>query len=235
MNHMIHDGRVVKSFPERKKDDAIIENGYEPEDFGGNYWVARNIKGNRRIDRDARSLIAYVEGLVGNDVLPAQPKVCDVSCGPGNMVMDFRNHGFDAVGCEFSKAARDLGKEHFNMDIPFGDLRGQLPFLTDSFDFAYCVGVMTMIPKKDVPNACQELHRIINSGGLLHILLINPGMHGPRAGNEPHLTRMPHSEWNQHFLDAGLTDITADWRPQNFGIGVNPDPDFEFAKLYRKP
>ena len=208
MNHMIHDGRVVKSFPERKKDDAIIENGYEPEDFGGNYWVARNIKGNRRIDRDAKSLREYVHALVDNWMLPTNPKICDVSCGPGNMVLDFRKHGYDAVGCEFSRAAIALGKEHFNMEIPFGDLRGELPFLSNSFDFVYCIGVMTMIPKKSVPNACSELHRILKPGALLHVLLINPGMHGPRATNEPHLTRMPHEMPMSVFDPSGSIRIS---------------------------
>lgn len=222
---------IVQSLPERKKTPDIIQNGYNPEDFGEKYWMAPNRVGRRRIDRDAHSLRQYVSALVKDNLLPSNPRICDVSCGPGNMMVDFHKHGFRIMGCEFSEAARRLGLEHFDLKIPFGDLRAKLPFDDNSFDFVYCIGVMTMIPLKDVPNACRELNRIMAPGGLLHILLINPGQTGPRAGNEPHLTTLPHSDWNQHFIDAGLQDNTHVMPPQRFGIGIQKE--WDFAKLYR--
>ncbi|MGW8177652.1 MAG: class I SAM-dependent methyltransferase [bacterium] len=222
----------VKSLPERTKNKKIIEEGYNPEDFGTRYWMAPNRVGNRRIDRDAHSLRMYVQDLIRSGMLKDDPLVGDISCGPGNMVMDFRNNGFRAKGCEFSQAARALGRQHFGLEIPFGDLRGTIPFDSQEFDFVYCIGVMTMIPVKDVPNACRELHRVTIKGGLLHILLINPGQIGPRAANEPHLTTLPFSDWNQHFLDAGFTDVTDKSPPQEHGIGVSKE--WDFAKLYQK-
>lgn len=225
--------KPIKTLPIRQKTEEIIAKGYDESDFADNYWTELNVSGNRRIDRDAYSLRQYVKSLIDKEMLLPKPLICDVGCGPGNMVMDFRRNGYTCEGCEYSRSAIRLGKKHFDLNIPWADLRDSLPFGSDVFDFAYCIGVMTMIPLTSLQTSIAELTRIIKPKiGLLHILLINPGSTGPNAGNEPHLTSLPHSDWNSLFEAAGLVDVTDLARPQDFGIGVNAD--WDFAKLYRR-
>lgn len=193
--------------------------------FGENYWVVPDRSGNRRIDRKADPIIELVRRLVYINVLPENPLCVDVGAGPGNMVRDFRVAGFDCEGCEFSESGRRLAMEHFGITLPYCDLRESIPFRDGQFDFMYCVGVMTMIPREHVPTAFREMHRTLRRGGILHINLVNPKL----VENEPHLTNMAYTEWLGLLKGAGFEDVTSLWPPQRHGIGVNN----EFCGIFR--
>jgi len=216
------------TIPLKEKSHAAIETGYDAEDFGEGYWLDKNRDGHRRIDRDAKTMIAYVKALQFIEAIPTEPApaILDVGAGPGRMVKDFRDAGYNAHGCEFSPSGRKLGKERFNIDLKFVDLRESVPWPDEQFDFAYCVGVLSMIPKAKIPVALFEICRVLKDGGLFFPMLLNP----TPVMAEPHLTGMTYEEWRAHHLAAGFEEVSSLWAAQRHGLGMGN----EFCGLFRK-
>lgn len=212
------------SLPVSPKTTERIESGYAESDFADNYWTTPDASGNRRIDRSATTIIRVVKRLVETNVLPANPHCLDIGAGPGNMVRDFIAAGFRCEGCEFSESGRRLAHEQFGITLKPCDLRERIPHENSQFDFAYCVGVLTMIPQQRLLVAFSEMHRILKLGGILHINLQNPNS----SMSEPHLTNLTHRQWWDLLREVGLMDATSLWPPQREGIGMND----EFCGLF---
>lgn len=206
----------TNSKPIAEKTHEVIANGYDESAFAGNYWLTPDAGGERRIDRSAGALIGYTNRLIGLGALPKTPKVLDISAGPGMIVHQFRQSGFDCEGCEFSESGRRIAKAEFGIELLDADLRSRLPYEDGSFDFAMCVGVLTMIPVKHLLNALSEIRRVLSHGGIVHLHLMNPST----VSHEPHITNLPMTEWWRLANQAGLVDMTSLWPPQREGIGV---------------
>lgn len=55
--------------------------------------------------------------------LPAQNKCIDLGCGAGHLTNEFKNHGFDITGLEYSNDALDVAKKHNpHLNIVQGDM-----------------------------------------------------------------------------------------------------------------
>lgn len=108
-----------------------------------------------------------------------------------------------------------------------GDLRSQLQAKSGDYQFATCVGVLTMIPKKFMANAMKELARVLCRSGILHVLLNNP----TKESNPTHLTAFSRETWGTYLSDAGFQDVTKACNPKQFGIGVR---DEEFCGVFKK-
>jgi len=217
---------IGHSLPLKTKNDNVISGGYNEGDFGENYWLTPDKYGNRRIDRDATPIVKLVGSLVHFSILPAAPDILDIGAGPGNMAQCFVDAGYKCAGCEYSHSGIRLAKEHFGKTLSFCDLRESIPYSDGSFDFAYCVGVMSMIPRSRIPVAFSEMRRILRVGGVLLISLLNP----LETVKDPHLTSLPYEEWRRLLGDAGLDDVTSLWPPQRHGIGMAN----EFCGIFRK-
>lgn len=213
------------SKPITTKTPEITAEGYDESAFAENYWLTPDASGGRRIDRGAGPLVNYAKKMVSLGALREECRVIDISAGPGMMVHQFRQAGFACEGCEFSESGRRIAKAQFGIDLLHGDLRSILPYEDRSFDFAMCVGVLTMIPLKHLPNALREIHRILAPGGIVHLHLMNPD---PEP-DEPHLTNLPLTEWWKIAHEAGLVDVTSIWPPQREGIGIYS----EFSGIFR--
>ena len=216
------------SKPISPKTEGIILNGYSEDDYAASYWLEPNVNGERRIDRSANHLIEHLKTLIERGDMEADTMVLDIGAGPGNMVNDFMQAGFAVEGCEYSTSGRSLAKKIFGLDIPACDLRGPIgiPYESSFFDYAYCVGVLTMIPEQNISTAISECARILVRGGILLVNLMNP----VNVDNEPHITSLPHREWHRLFKQSDLEDITSILPPQQFGIGVKN----EFCGIFRK-
>jgi SAM-dependent methyltransferase len=207
------------SKPIAEKSENVIANGYDESAFAENYWLTPDVGGGRRIDRCAGALLRYVGRLIEIDALQKSPRILDISAGPGMMVHQFRNAGFECEGCEFSQSGIRIAKKEFGIDLLHGDLRSRLPYEDGTFDFAMCVGVLTMIPVNYVSNALSEIRRVLADGGIVHLHLMNPNP----VSHEPHLTSLPMTEWWRLADQAGLVDKTSLWPPQREGIGVGAE------------
>lgn len=204
------------SKPVAVKTPDVVENGYDESAFAENYWLIPDVCGHRRIDRCAGSLLRYVGRLIEIDVIPKRPRILDIGAGPGMIVHQFRNAGFECEGCEFSESGRRIARSEFGIELLHGDLRSKLPYEDGSFDFAMCVGVLTMIPVNCMRNALGEIRRILADDGVVHLNLLNPC----NSANEPHITSLPIKEWWRLVQQAGLVDKTSIWPPQREGIGA---------------
>lgn len=218
--------KINHSLPLSPKTPERIKKGYDEDHFGENYWLHPDRAGNPRVERRATPIIEYVKMLKFTKVLPDEPRILDVGAGAGNMVKDFRDAGYQCEGTEFSESGRRISKEKFEITLSKCDLRSRIEEEDQSYDFAYCVGVLSMIPRDDMHVAIREIYRVLKNGGALLTSLLNP----KPVDNEPHLTSMTYYEWRWFHTVGGFQDITSIWAPQRHGIGMNN----EFAGLFLK-
>lgn len=210
--------------PKTPKNDKVIATGYSEDDFSDSYWTAPTESGIARIDRGGELVVSLLSRLVEIGAVPKNPKVLDVGCGPGRIVHDLMKAGYDALGCEYSESGRRLAKERFNISAEPCDLRRArgIPLPDLHFDFACCVGVMSMIPQDKIRIAIREIERVLKYGGVALFLIVN--------GQDTHITQISHPYWRSGITSAGFEDVTSLWPPQKEGIGVLS----EFCGLFKK-
>jgi SAM-dependent methyltransferase len=97
-------------------------------------------------------------------------KILEVGSGAGNNVWFFAREGFDTHAIEGSPSALEharkrLAAEGLSADMRLGDFR-ELPFETDSMDFALDRGSLTCNTKAGVEAALDEIRRVMKPGGL---------------------------------------------------------------------
>jgi SAM-dependent methyltransferase len=233
--------RPLANFPERKMAEAkedntdIEKNGYEEEVFGDDYWLYSDGKSPARINKSALQLIKYFDDIFKSTLLKVNPKgvfrIGDIGAGAGSMVKQFHDAGFKAEGCEYSESGKRISKERFGIELGHCDLRGVLPYEDDYFDWTYCVGVLSMIPEKDMTNALKEILRVTRYGALINAGTTIGYNRVDRIGNPHHLTPIIPSKMWQRINEIGL-DWTSILPPQKqkYGIGVAN----EFAGLFGK-
>jgi len=218
---------MVKKLISKKR-----ETGYDESAFAEEYWTAKpTTKHLARIDKDASQLINYFNVLFG--IMGHKGTILDVGAGAGSNVSQMKRAGFDTQGCEFSASGRKLAKERFGIEMPYCDLRDKLPYEDNAFDWAYCVGVLSMIPIDKMEHAVKEIFRVIKKGVLINVetaVIITKSE--KTYVNPHHLTALPAIEYWKIFKKCKLIDATAILPPQKlkFGIGlVN-----EFSGLFLK-
>ena len=219
---------TVENPPTAPKSDFVMENGYSPEHFDDAYWLGGS-PGEERISRTGDQVVKMVQILIRLEILSKSPHILDIGAGAGSYVKSIRNAGFNCDGCEYSKSGRDLALSKFGITLHECDLRDRIHLPSEQFDYAFCTGVMTMIPKRHLTNAVKEISRILKPSGLLMVNLSNPN---PRKA-EPHLTLLHHNEWRTLFCEGSprlFDDVTSLCQPGKVGIGVLR----EFCGLFRR-
>jgi len=211
-----------------EKSQQREDTGFEPEDFGRDYWLEAPLTGlSTRIDKSGNQVVVYWKALFGD--LPSG-SILDVGAGTGRSVSDMRKAGLDAYGCEFSPSGRELAKERFELDLDFCDLRARLPYEDNQFAWSMCIGVLSMIPKQFLPSAISEILRVTQFGTLL---LVMTHIDKQQNINPHHLTSMTSLEYWRVLKESGAFDWTAIQPPPRrpFGIGVLSG---EFSGLFSK-
>jgi len=224
-------------YPERqivveKKKENFDKTGYPERTFNSDYWLYSDGVNPARIDKSAHQLINYFTRLFNNFIGDNDFTILDVGAGAGSMVQQFRDKGYKAEGCEFSESGRIIAKERFNIDLEFCDLRNKLPYDNDQFDWSYCVGVLSMIPKNKMENAISEIMRVTKYGFLLNVGTIVNDAGGDRRGNPHHITAMNCPDYWKIINKLGGYSWTSIQPPQKafFGMGVMD----EFCGLFSK-
>ncbi len=93
----------------------------------------------------------------------------DLGSGSGRHLSLLSEHFSRTVACDFSinslklYAAENFGA--FQAALP------ELPFLTQSFDFILCWGVLHYLPENTLSPAISEIHRILKPGGKIFLTL----------------------------------------------------------------
>lgn len=95
--------------------------------------------------------------------------ILDVGCGIGQTLVGLNLDDSHALsGIDIEPDALAYGKAHFD-DIHFSQARAeQLPFGDDSFDMVFS---RVALPYTHIPNALNEMHRVLEPGGKLWLSL----------------------------------------------------------------
>lgn len=155
-NESTHLERVVSLFDEQA---ARYSSRYHRDSLGGYGFSARKDK-----------VLELVDGTGG--------RALDVGCGPGIMVPELINRGFEFWGVD---ASPKMIEECY---CRFGQLEGAhfsvgdaiaLDFPPGFFDLVICMGVIERIERYE--QAIREMHRVLRKGGTCIITF--PNLHSP--------------------------------------------------------
>jgi 2-polyprenyl-3-methyl-5-hydroxy-6-metoxy-1,4-benzoquinol methylase len=102
-----------------------------------------------------------------------QDKILDAGCGSGNHATRMAKKGYNITAIDFSESVLKIAQQNLielnlldKVTLQQEDLTA-LSFADNSFDIAYCWGVLMHIP--DVETAIKELCRVVKPGG--HIII----------------------------------------------------------------
>jgi ubiquinone/menaquinone biosynthesis C-methylase UbiE len=103
-----------------------------------------------------------------------RPKVLDICCGTGSVILSFAEQIDDilAIGYDFSVGMLQKAKEkHFSDKVIFikGDA-ANLPFLDDIFDIVCCSHALYELKGKDRRKALLEIKRVVSLNGKVLIM-----------------------------------------------------------------
>ena len=105
-----------------------------------------------------------------SQLISPQGKIIDIGCGPGNDIFKFQRQGKHVVGLDGSYAMARLAREITGVQIYHMDMRAMN--LPEQFvEGIWCVATLLHLPRKDVPVALREFHRILQPAGYLYLSL----------------------------------------------------------------
>jgi len=95
-------------------------------------------------------------------------KILDVGCGSGRDLLWLKNHGFDAVGFEYSPGLAELAEKYSGCRVIQGDFMNY-DFSDFSFDALIIIGAMVHISHEEFSGIFKKITSGICKGG--HILI----------------------------------------------------------------
>ncbi len=103
-------------------------------------------------------------------MLSAAPRLLDVGCGPGRDAAWFEAHGCFVTGADLSRGMLAQAQNVVHGSLTQAAMQS-LPFQDAAFDGLWCNAALLHLPKRDVPHALAEFHRVLKSGGALFLSL----------------------------------------------------------------
>jgi len=102
-------------------------------------------------------------------------RIIDVGCGTGLVGLELENSGFTNFdGIDISQEMIDIAKQRGYSKLFIGSLNESLPFESNEYDVAFCVGVFTHGHVGS--DRIDELVRIVKPGGII-CFTINEGVY----------------------------------------------------------
>ena len=102
-------------------------------------------------------------------------RIIDVGCGTGLVAVELENSGFTNFdGIDISQEMIDIAKQRGYSKLFIGSLNKSLPFESNEYDAAFCVGVFTHGHVGS--DRLDELVRIVKPGGII-CFTINEGVY----------------------------------------------------------
>ena len=115
--------------------------------------------------------------------LPAGSRVLDAGCGTGNLTLPLGERGYDVLALDSSPhMLRRARQKHPHLRFQSGDLGGELPFESASFDAITCSNVLYTLP--DPAGALREFRRVLKPGGRLVVTNPVPGCRAEEILNQ---------------------------------------------------
>ena len=121
-------------------------------------------------------------------------KIIDIGCGTGLVGKNLKAEGFLYFdGIDISEDMLSIAKSRGYTNLFLGSLNKQLPFLTDSYDCAMCIGVFTHGHVSS--DRFNELCRIIKPGGYV-CFTVNEGVFDKYGFKEMITEFEANNRWN---------------------------------------
>lgn len=124
----------------------------------------------RQDEDDTRDFLVDTAGLAPG----SQPKILDICCGTGAVILDFADHYPDGqlIGYDFSHGMLQKTREKDpagRVDVVEGDA-ACLPFGDHSFDVVTCSHALYELKGEARLLALQEMKRVVNQGGMVLLM-----------------------------------------------------------------
>ena len=111
--------------------------------------------------------------IIGYDIIPfkGEGRILDVGCGPGWLLRDLRDQGWDVYGVDFSPVAVEYARNR-GLNVKCGDLL-EAAYKDEFFDAVLFNHSLEHV--YDPISTMQEVRRILKPGGLVYIIIPNAG------------------------------------------------------------
>lgn len=131
----------------------------EPNRFGSAFFYGR-----ARIDERLEAALA---------TLRPGARILDLGCGTGDLILELRRRGFDAVGVEPSQAMRDQARAILPEDAVVDGSVVDIPHDANSFDMVISIEVFRYLDAGDNERGLREVLRVLKSGGVFFGTFVN--------------------------------------------------------------
>ena len=126
-------------------------------------------------------------------------KIIDVGCGIGRSLPVLHKMGLDAIGVEVSEKSIEKARKNTGGTIVMASACDLSMFRDKEFDIYLSADVFEHLSPEDIDQSISEAMRITSQYILFRV---HPVMDKRK---KYHLTIMPLVEWEQKWLDAGVT------------------------------
>lgn len=133
-----------------------------------NNLLASFLSGN--IHPGYRFLVKKIRDATRRYLSPDQRRVIDVGCGPGYLLLDLQENGFECLGIDFNPAAIRVAREHFHVPAEIASLE-EIATWKLRFDLALLSHVLEHV--EDPLGLLKKIRQILYPRGVLVIELPN--------------------------------------------------------------
>lgn len=162
--------------------------------------------------------------------------VLDVGCGSGEHALLAATSGLAVTGVDISQLAieraRAKARQHGLLaEFLVGDVLAldRVPRLDPPFRTVLDVGCFHTFPNADRPLYADSLARVVEPGGVLHLLCfseLTPGTDGPRRVTQAELGATFSRDWRVDRIEPGTFAVSAGWS--------GPEPSAWLARIVRR-
>ncbi|MDP2705872.1 MAG: class I SAM-dependent methyltransferase [bacterium] len=138
----------------------------------------------------------------------AKEKVLNIGSGPGRDGLLLKERGLTVVCLDASEAMISLSRER-GLESVLGDFN-QLPFEDSSFDSVWAYTSLLHVPKEEASKSIVEIKRVLRSGGILGLGLIEGETEGYKESSDIEMPR-----WFSFYTKPEVEEFL-----RKYGFGV---------------
>jgi ubiquinone/menaquinone biosynthesis C-methylase UbiE len=132
----------------------------------------------------------------------AKGKVLDVGSGPGRDGILLKEKGMEVICLDASEAMIKLSTEK-GLESVIGDFN-RMPFKDGSFDNVWAYTSLLHIPKSDIDKPLREISRVLKTGGIFGLGLIEGNFEGYRESAGVNMPR-----WFSYYEKTEVENLLA--------------------------
>ncbi|MFZ1547210.1 MAG: methyltransferase domain-containing protein [Candidatus Nitrotoga sp.] len=168
---------------------------------------------NHNVSQNIMSLLHYIEVAPPFNIL-------DFGCGPGRDLKVFAKMGHITTGLDGSKRFAAMARDYSRCEVWLQDfLKLELP--AKHFDGIFANASLFHVPSQALPRILRELHITLKLGAVL--FSSNPHGHNEEGWNNGRYGVYYNLDtWRRLMLDAGFTELTHYYRPDNLPRDQQP-------------